>query len=161
MKSGFKRFHIGACRFQVILRVQTPNSSPMDSVPGTESLRVRVVVWNPREHREPRNSWTQAAPQDARGNSAGQPGPQPGNSASNRTSKHSCRLHLRLMPSTWGRGELSPFLRSLRWRSLHRWVSGCRFLTLRGLRTLKDSSRSEICSLPQCRVRDHCRDEAS
>ena len=33
----------------------------------------------------------------------------------------------------WERGELRPFLRSLRWRSLHRWVSGCRFLTLRGV----------------------------
>ena len=128
----------------------------MDSVPGTESLRARVVVWNPREHREPRNSWTQAR-HKTRAATAGQPGPQPGNSASNRTSKHSYRLHLRLMPSTWGRGELSPFLRSLRWRSLHRHVPACRFLILSGLEATITSYQHVLGSTNLRRGRRYCR----
>ena len=104
-----------------------------------------------------RNSWTQAAPQDARGNSAGQPGPQPGNSASNRTSKQSYRLHLCLMPSTWGRGELSPFLRSLRWRSLHRHVPACRFLILSGLEATITSYQHVLGSTNLRRGRRYCR----
>ena len=88
---------------------------------------------------------------------AGQPGPQPGNSASNRTSKQSYRLHLRLMPSTWGRGELSPFLRSLRWRSLHRHVPACRFLILSGLEATITSYQHVLGSTNLRRGRRYCR----
>ena len=99
----------------------------------------------------------QAAPQDTCAATAGQPGPQPGNSASNRTSKQSYRLHLRLMPSTWGRGELSPFLRSLRWRSLHCHVPACRFLILSGLEATITSYQHVLGSTNLRRGRRYCR----
>ena len=152
MKSGFKRFHIGACRFQVILR--GPNAKLFANRLGGSPRVVTCASCRLDPYLETlglkRRHKTRAA-------TAGQPGPQPGNSASNRTSKQSYRLHLRLMPSTWGRGELSPFLRSLRLRSLHRHVPACRFLILSGLEATITSYQHVLGSTNLRRGRRYCR----
>ena len=57
----------------------------------------------------------------------------------------------------WGRGELSPFLRSLRWRSLHRHVPACRFLILSGLEATITSYQHVLGSTNLRRGRRYCR----